>query len=774
MLWCLLLQFRLDPPLSKAAWLYLVVRYHLGRYVPRFDVIGKAEWRENQADCVARIQKQFFSVPVAVRSSKHNESDGGIGHAGRYRSLGPVNPIRRGSLISAVNAVFESYGETHHADEVLIQTWVAGAAAVLGVTSANSTSFAGTAALSYYVGDATHRANATNAITAGWTNVQRFWLTQNTKPSPHWPSAVRRGFALLATLESTLERTALELEIALDHRGRLRLLQVGPSTRVSVNTRPAALESRWRKIEIAYDQRAQPRAEELGRRTLFGLMPDWNPAELLGDHPRPLALSVFSELLTNQVWREARINLGYRRSAVHPLLGIFAGRPYVDVRASLNSLIPGGIDDVMAVSVIEASVARLKRRPELHDRIETVLQPTCIGFAEEWSQQLSDASLGAPAQRAWRQALIAMEPIWEAFSASPNARDDVGLLLRGIESRCQACVCGSDLLPILAMIRQTFALPFAMHARLAFVARFQLSSFVTTGALSPKRHDHFLSCVSAVTSIAGLNARGAGMMRPATFDICVEPIQNNATVTRPAVAALAVAPALRLAKHEKRAITAKLRSQQIETEAEAWIANALRRMELREFWKYGFSQAVSYWLSALTRWGGSRSLSTHDLSFLTVKSLASGNAIDRLKRQIASAKMRYDIDSTIKMPLLISALTDVRASTDPALRPTFQAGGHVRVSAPLRLFGRHTEAHVIAEGTVVLIDAADPGYDWIFQYSLAALVTCYGGPHSHMAVRCAELNVPCVLGCGETVFSALREATHITIDFEQQHMRVDA
>ena len=78
----------------------------------------------------------------------------------------------------------------------------------------------------------------------------------------------------------------------------------------------------------------------------------------------------------------------------------------------------------------------------------------------------------------------------------------------------------------------------------------------------------------------------------------------------------------------------------------------------------------------------------------------------------------------------------------------------------------------VAPGAVVLIHAADPGYDWIFQYPLGALVTCYGGPHSHMAVRCAELKLPCVLGCGETVYGVLREATHITIDFEQQLMRV--
>ncbi len=765
-----------DQPASKAAWLALVLRSRLGRYVPRLAVIGATEWQENRSDCLTRIQKQFPNAWVAVRSSKHNESGGAAGQAGRYRSFGPVAGNRRSALIRAVNAVFTSYGVLNDADEVLIQMWVADAAAMLGVTSANSTSFAGTASLSYYVGDAIGGANVTNvtsAITAGWTNVQRFWLTQNSTPSPRWPSAVRRAFALLATIESVLQRTALELEVAVDRRGRLRLLQVSPSTRAPIKNTSAALEAERQKIERTYNQRARPREAELGRYTVFGLMPDWNPAELLGEHPRPLALSLFGELVTNHVWRDARINLGYRQSAVHPLLGVFAGRPYVDLRASLNSLIPRGIADAVVTPVIDASIDKLKHHPELHDRVETELQPTCIGFADEWTGQLSDAGLGKSAQRTWRDALIAMEPIWQAFSAPSNTNERVASLLRDIDASCRACKNSSELMAILGVIRQTLALPFAMHARLAFVARFQLSSLVSAGALSPRRHARLLSCVSAVTSVAGEHAHAAGALRPATFDICVDPIQIDAIVTNSSHAGAVTAPTFKVAKQEQRTITPLLKAWRMEADADAWIANALRRIELRELWKYGLSQSVSNWLSAAARWGKDRGLSAHDLSFLTIKNLVSGNDLDHLIWQSASAKKRHDIEGTIKMPLLISSRADFRASIEPALRPTFQAQGHDRVSAPLCVIGRHTEARVIAAGAVVLIRAADPGYDWIFQYPFAALVTCYGGPHSHMAIRCAELNVPCVLGCGETVYGALREAAHITIDFEQHHMRVD-
>ena len=50
----------------------------------------------------------------------------------------------------------------------------------------------------------------------------------------------------------------------------------------------------------------------IGDTTYFGNMPDWNPAEIIGTKPRPLALSLYQELITNHVWSENRSAYGYR------------------------------------------------------------------------------------------------------------------------------------------------------------------------------------------------------------------------------------------------------------------------------------------------------------------------------------------------------------------------------------------------------------------------------------------------------------------------------
>ena len=68
----------------------------------------------------------------------------------------------------------------------------------------------------------------------------------------------------------------------------------------------------------------------------------------------------------------------------------------------------------------------------------------------------------------------------------------------------------------------------------------------------------------------------------------------------------------------------------------------------------------------------------------------------------------------------------------------------------------------------MLIDSADPGWDWIFSFDIKGLVTKYGGPNSHMAIRCAEYNILCVLGLGDSLYDELLEFKLLNINFEDE------
>ena len=64
-------------------------------------------------------------------------------------------------------------------------------------------------------------------------------------------------------------------------------------------------------------------------------------------------------------------------------------------------------------------------------------------------------------------------------------------------------------------------------------------------------------------------------------------------------------------------------------------------------------------------------------------------------------------------------------------------------------------------GKIVAIPSADPGFDWLFSYNIAGLITQYGGANSHMAIRCAEMNIPAAIGVGEKVYKNLTNANII-------------
>ena len=65
---------------------------------------------------------------------------------------------------------------------------------------------------------------------------------------------------------------------------------------------------------------------------------------------------------------------------------------------------------------------------------------------------------------------------------------------------------------------------------------------------------------------------------------------------------------------------------------------------------------------------------------------------------------------------------------------------------------------------IILIENADPGYDFIFSHDIKGLITKYGGPNSHMAIRCMELGIPAAIGIGEDNYNNLLNFRYIELN----------
>ena len=94
---------------------------------------------------------------------------------------------------------------------------------------------------------------------------------------------------------------------------------------------------------------------------------------------------------------------------------------------------------------------------------------------------------------------------------------------------------------------------------------------------------------------------------------------------------------------------------------------------------------------------------------------------------------------------------------------------HKSVTAPVTIL-RTGETPPI-DGTIVLTESADPGFDWIFSHGIAGLITKFGGANSHMAIRCAEFGLPAAIGCGERSFSILSKAKVVELNAGNRSVR---
>ena len=112
-------------------------------------------------------------------------------------------------------------------------------------------------------------------------------------------------------------------------------------------------------------------------------MSDWNPAEMIGNKPKPLTISLYSELITNKIWRIQRKDYGYKDTFPNILMVNLAGTPFIDLRTDINSFLPKGLNVNLENKLVNNYLNKLKSKPYLHDKIEFDLLLTCYDLKND-------------------------------------------------------------------------------------------------------------------------------------------------------------------------------------------------------------------------------------------------------------------------------------------------------------------------------------------------------------------------------------------------------
>lgn len=765
-----------------------------------------AQWRADPAPWTARVVERFGSARLVVRSSARGEDSFTASNAGGYDSVLGVDAER--GLADAVERVAASYGPGADDEQVLVQPMVEDVV-VAGVAFTRTLEHGAPWVVVNY--DAT---GDTASITSGGSAthrtlvVRRAALADGGRPPAVAGSPVAPLFDALAEIEALLAHDALDVEFALDAAGTVHVLQVRPLvvgepdvTDADVDAALEAAHARWRA------RAASPAHLPGDAAPLFGVMPDWNPAEIIGTAPGALAVDLYRHLIMDEVWAAQRAGYGYRDVRPAPLLETFAGRPYVDVRASFASFLPADLDDALAGRLLAAALDRLRARPELHDKVEFAVVPTCVDpDLERWRRLLSaDGFVPADVDRL----LAGLTRITaQALTRGEEDRAAVDAVAAGAAALVAADLDPTERARRLLDGARPATLAFAHLARSAFVAVSLLRGAEAAGVVTHAAVEGFLSTIRTVShelthdarAVAdGTLARDAfvaryGHLRPGTYDVVsprydadparyLDPLVAHAAADPQgaADADAAAAEGHRAWERERPAFLAALAALGLPADAPTVEGFLRRSIEGREWAKFVFtrslSDALEQLVAAAARHGiDRRTLADASLAdALALTAAADGPTVAAVAARARERAHARRVTAACELPPLLTREDDLDAFVLGAETPNFV--GSTAVTAPVVELGPAAEGEggtpaAEVAGRIALVPQADPGYDWLFGQGIVGLVTQYGGANSHMAIRAAEFGLPAAIGVGEQRYRQVTGAAVVELDPAGRLLRV--
>ena len=119
----------------------------------------------------------------------------------------------------------------------------------------------------------------------------------------------------------------------------------------------------------------------------------------------------------------------------------------------------------------------------------------------------------------------------------------------------------------------------------------------------------------------------------------------------------------------------------------------------------------------------------------------------------------------IQLPDIIKDPSNIFVVPHQVSRPNFITNKRV-FSYALRLKGFSEKINL--KNKVIIIENADPGFDWIFNQKISGLITKYGGANSHMSIRCAELGIPAAIGVGEQLYEEIIKTRKIDLNCNER------
>ena len=230
----------------------------------------------------------------------------------------------------------------------------------------------------------------------------------------------------------------------------------------------------------------------------------------------------------------------------------------------------------------------------------------------------------------------------------------------------------------------------------------------------------------------------------------------------------------KISKSLKIKINKILKENNLQTNCDDFFDNARKSIQYREYAKFVFSKSINEIFVNLINLGKEVKILRKDLDYLSIKNIMnfySNVNVKKLKKllkeEIVSNKREQKILKLLNVPEFISQEKDLYLQKERVKEGSFVTNKSIIASI---LNFKKIKKFNLLKGKIILLDNADPGYDFIFSHNIKGLVTRYGGANSHMSIRSLELGVPAIIGVGPKDFETLINANTVEINCEQKFL----
>jgi len=730
------------------------------------------KWFSNKNLLINLLDKKgWLEKALIVRSSSKLEDSINKSLAGKFTSV--LDVLGKKNIIHAIEKVIKSYPKNSLKEQILIQPFLKNVilSGVAFSKDPNTNS-------PYIVLNYDEISGSTDSVTTGYTNnLKTYYFYKHSTIAP--PKHLKPIIELIFELEKLFQTDSIDIEYAFTNTN-IFLLQVRPLIIKKKNSQEIDLNNFLDKIFIKIKNHSKPHPYLYGKKTIFGVMPDWNPAEIIGIRPKPLALSLYKEVITNNIWAYQRNNYGYRNLRSFPLLIDFFNLPYIDVRTSFNSFIPETLNDELGEKLVNFYLNQLEKKPQFHDKVEFEIIFSCYTFDIKSrikileNHNFSKKECGTITEHLCQ---LTNKIIDKEKGLCLVDKKKIDILKEKYLTITNSSLDNiSKIYWLLEDCKRYGTLPFAGLARAGFIAVQMLKSLIHEKVLNLKDYNNFFKSLNTISSqmsrdLKKLNKEDFlkiyGHLRPGTYDILSPRYDEQPDLYfdwKKKSKYKKEKNSFNLSLKQMKKIQTLLKNHNLNHDIISFFEFIKNAIIGREYAKFIFTKNLSEVLKIFYLLAKENKISKEDCSYANINCIknlytTSSSIKNTLINSIKEEKQNYDISKNLVLPPIITKCEDIYSFYIPNNMPNYitlkKAKGPV--------FFADMNKNII-KNSILFITNADPGFDWIFSHNIKGFITMYGGINSHMAIRAQELNIPAIIGSGKLLFDKWSKAKIIEID----------